>query len=251
VKVSGQLLELIIAIYQYVDASIKFEDFEQDSRLRPVEAGNSHEDRMRALRFMLDEGLVASVDGVLCAVKGMLPPWLVEAAANGDTNAFRIADRAQPNTEVGSKFDHELLREIGSRGEAALMKILQGHWGEIATVTQVSLFDDSLGFDLLAVFESGYELKIEVKTTSRPKGKSFPIFISRNEYEVAEKSNDWRLALMRIVDSNVEFEGVVDWEQLKGIFPADRGELISWASAKVEVPPQMVCSDLPAQPALK
>lgn len=244
-KVSGQLLQLILEIYPYVDASIKLEDFEQDSRLRPVEAGNSHEDRMRALRFMLDEGLISIVDGVLCAVKGMLPGWLVEAAANGDSNAFQIADRAQPTTEVGSKFDHELLREIGSRGEAALMKILQGHLGGTATVTQVSLFDDSLGFDLLVVFESGQELKIEVKTTSRPKGTSFPIFISRNEYEVANKSNNWRLALMRIVDSNVEFEGTADWAQLKGMFPVDHGQYISWASAKVEIPTEMVRSELP------
>lgn len=63
-------------------------------------------------------------------------------------------------------------------------------------VKQISINDDSAGYDILSFDENGNEKLIEVKSTILPKKNNFSFYISSNEKNIAEKSNNYYIYLV-------------------------------------------------------
>lgn len=110
----------------------------------------------------------------------------------------------------GKKIDHvekqNRNQEIGRLGEIIVMseeikKLKQLGRDDLAKkVKQVSLKDDSLGFDILSFNEEGKEIHIEVKATvSNPDKVDF--YISDNEFQVAQKDDSYAIYLIYNVDT--------------------------------------------------
>lgn len=81
--------------------------------------------------------------------------------------------------------------KTGEKGEALVMFALKNKWGKIdpkLKLSHVSKIDDSLGYDIHAVF-NGEDHLIEVKATKGTFNTS-RIFISENEVEVAKKEGE-------------------------------------------------------------
>ncbi len=63
-------------------------------------------------------------------------------------------------------------------------------------VKQISINDDSVGFDILSFDQKGQEKLIEVKTSVLPKREEFSFYISENEKRVAEESTNYFIYLV-------------------------------------------------------
>lgn len=63
-------------------------------------------------------------------------------------------------------------------------------------VKQISINDDSAGFDILSFDASGEEKLIEVKSSVLPERKEFSFYISENEKRVAEESTNYYIYLV-------------------------------------------------------
>ncbi|WP_029035863.1 DUF3883 domain-containing protein [Salinimicrobium xinjiangense] len=100
----------------------------------------------------------------------------------------------------------ERLTEIGTKGEIYVMKKESEKLKMVGLPTQiypkhVALESSAYGYDVLSIDETGKEIYIEVKTTTRPREdfNSKQFYISSNEYEVYEKDKS-KYKLYRVYD---------------------------------------------------
>ena len=99
-----------------------------------------------------------------------------------------------------------------------------------ATINHVSLFDDTLGYDVEVRLDGIKALCFEVKTTTRSSIK-FPFFLSRNEAKVAAAlPNLWFLGLVQILDGVATVIGTSSFDTLMPRMPVDKSDDVAWAS---------------------
>jgi hypothetical protein len=114
---------------------------------------------------------------------------------------------------------------------AELLKQIPPHFH--AQIKQVSLKDDTLGFDIQAPSDSlGRLIRLEVKTTTRPAGAKFGFFLSRNEARMSQEIEDWFLVAVQIQNGRPQLLGFATPKQLTGYFPVDVSEDSSWQSVR-------------------
>jgi len=208
--------------------------FLSDSLSSPISPGLTHQDRVRVLDNLLDEGCLYITGDELHVVSNVLPSWLTAAAAQGYVDVEDVATLLIDDPEAREKFDYQILAQLGQRGELEFIK-----WARNAlpgcTVRHVSLFDDSLGYDVQVEFKGRVWL-FEVKSSTRS-SQNFQFFISRNEVEVGFKfAAQWRIACVRFREGEVEILGTLAPGDLAPGLPADSGEMISWYTLKCSVP---------------
>jgi hypothetical protein len=233
--VSKQFIDMVDEIVKASKLEISVANYLQDSLLRTLSIGANHEDRLRTIDFLVQTGCLQIRDDRFLLVKTSAPEWVIQAAAKGFEKAFNLAPEFIPHSEWKEKFDYSVLKEIGLRGELAFVEHLRLNQGPDDEIKHVSLFDDSLGYDVLHEIAGRPASMYEVKTTSRPNKGYFEFFLSRNEFETSKKAGNWKVACMRISEGNASFEGFVDWEYLKENFPVDQNGQITWSIAKVIV----------------
>ena len=206
------------------------------------------------------------------------PSWLPVVVARGQVrleylpqHAFDLLERLFPN---GSELEQALLilgagrgtvdserrTEIGRLGEEAAVHILAkqrraaGFPDLARAVTQVSLFSDALGFDVLApVPDNRTAHKIEVKTTERLSGPFLPFHLSRNQVEVARSAPEWRILLMGLQGGEARPLGWCVFDALKSYLPTDTlatsaeelAPRIRWSSLEIELPDGLLHPGLP------
>lgn len=104
-----------------------------------------------------------------------------------------------PSVKGETKIDfaerQKRINEIGSLGEEIVVKYEKNRLANYPTlarnVKQVSLTDDSLGYDIRSYNEDGTERQIEVKSTSFMKSKKLEFYLSANELQRATTSKDF------------------------------------------------------------
>lgn len=114
-----------------------------------------------------------------------------------DTNKNRAPKKHssknnKPDWEIKTKFE----RKLGFRGEEIVLKFereqltKEGREDLANEIKQVSLEDDSLGYDILSFYKDGSKKFIEVKSTVANVHNFKKFYLSQNEYEKLESSKN-------------------------------------------------------------
>ncbi|MFI0422951.1 protein NO VEIN domain-containing protein [Spongiactinospora sp. 9N601] len=152
-------------------------------------------------------------------------------------------DRAQAFRHIRAlwgKVDLEQRERIGTAGETALVKLLEGSVD--AQVQHVSQTSDGHGYDIEVVGAS-CRLHIEAKTTLRR--QRLTMFLSRHEYETMIHDPAWQLVAVRL-SGDMEIEAVcsVPREWIKRNTPCDRAVSGRWESCRLTVPLSEITSGI-------
>lgn len=139
------------------------------------------------------------------------------------------------------KVDTASREKVGAAGEDALVALLReetsGH------VDQVSNRSDGFGYDIAFTDES-VSVHLEVKSTTR-RGR-IVVYLSRNEYETMLRDRKWKLATVRLTpDFTVDAVGCVPNSWIEDNVPADTSTAASWASCRLELPPEIIYDGVP------
>jgi hypothetical protein len=186
------------------------------------------------------------------------PGWLSDSvlalAAVDDlpADAARFSVAIQlPDSETASvvsraayKVDTEERSRIGLAGERGLLAYLESMFP--GSTIHVSETDDSRGYDLCFQFEA-HVAHIEVKATTRR--SRVEIFLSRHEYEEAQRNRRWRLVVCGL-GSELELLTIatVDHESVLRRAPRDINPDGVWQSAKFRLAAQDLLAGLPFLP---
>ncbi|MEG9247154.1 DUF3883 domain-containing protein [Arthrobacter sp. Soc17.1.1.1] len=125
---------------------------------------------------------------------------------------------------------------VGAAGEAALVALLTERTE--GRVDHVSTRSDGFGYDI-AFFHDAGRAHLEVKSTTRT-GR-FTAYLSRHECSVMLRDAQWVLVAVRLTASlDIAGVGSVPRDWIAANVPSDSGPFGSWASCKLEVPPEII-----------
>lgn len=210
-------------------------DFESESRLMPVQAGRTHLDRMHMLRLLIDQGAVSIQGSKMCPGLSQVPDWLFTASQLGFSKAQALAIDFLPSDELKRKFDDELLTRIGLQGEKALVEMLSAALPG-AKVQHMSLFDDTLGYDIVLEISGRPPIYLEVKTSSRVVNEQFTFFISRNEESKSRTLTGWQLACVSISQGIGSYLGTLDLSRIRHEIPQNLSNTVEWQTLRIKTP---------------
>ncbi|WP_181127360.1 DUF3883 domain-containing protein [Rathayibacter sp. AY1F9] len=139
------------------------------------------------------------------------------------------------------KVDAAARAQIGAAGEEALVALLKDAPG--CSVDHVSTWSDGFGYDI-AFSRDKTTAHLEVKTTTRT-GR-FVAYLSRHESDVMRYDEHWYLILVRMTDQ-LALTGVgwVAREWIAANLPQDGTRYGTWASCKLDVPPEAIKDGFP------
>lgn len=226
------------------------------------ETGNAVEDARATYRLVLSQGehraddLVTgeSVLGMVGLVRltpegRVLPtPTLSVLAALPDNDAVAYLRRM-----LARRTDDAARTETGLAGELAVVDACRNELVSFGRpdlahgVQQVSVLDNSLGYDVLAPSLTGPNRWLEVKTSRSAVGSVFDFFLSRNEYEVGRHDpSAWALVAC-VWPSSDHHADILGWcraEALRPYLPDDRNG--RWTEALVRLPRAALFDGCPA-----
>ena len=208
------------------------QDFYVGGRLS-LQIAHGYEARKQILEELLKCGLVVINDSHLSI--GILNEnkWLLDGLEIGLKDAWDIVD-AFPKRSRKFDPDSKQLVEIGMKGELFVIDELKRILPENthSRIRQISLTDDSAGFDITApsIKSPDKQIFLEVKTSTRP-GENFNFYLSRNEFETAEAYENWYLVLVRLNDSKGSLFGHLEGSSLLSYFPKDTNQGFTWMSS--------------------
>jgi hypothetical protein len=185
------------------------------------------------LRLLIEQGALSVQAGRLCLALNQVPDWLRTASQLGYERAQDLAIGLLPSDELKRKFDDELLAQIGLDGERALVQMLTRAMPE-ATVRHMSLFDDTLGYDIALEMAGQPPIYLEVKTSSRVVGDRFNFFLSRNEERKSRSLAGWQLACMSIANGVAEYRGKLEISKIQDEIPQNRSSRVEWQSLRIQ-----------------
>ncbi|UOE44960.1 protein NO VEIN domain-containing protein [Agromyces larvae] len=139
------------------------------------------------------------------------------------------------------KVDTTARERVGAAGEAALVELLKSR--TTGRVEQVSAWSDGYGYDI-EVVRGGNADHLEVKSTTR-QGR-IAVYLSRHEFDVMRRDESWSLVLVRLNPELVVVGiGVVPNQWIIEHAPRDVDASASWATCKLEIPPEVVEDGIP------
>ena len=209
--------------------------------------GRNYQDYKRTLEVLVDEGVILIDDSKL--FPGLISDvsWIKDGLETGAEAIWELAEKIEPNLKWAKKYDNTELIKIGLKGEEAVMDLLNNQIDERYhhRIRHVSLFDDTAGFDIASPSVKNHEESMfsEVKTTVRP-AEDFTFYISRNEFNVGNKTRNWSIVCVKIVNDTPLILGHLNLDQIRDLFPMEISEQVKWQSLKVTVPLTMINEDL-------
>lgn len=129
------------------------------------------------------------------------------------------------------KFDDRHQREVGLIGEVLFADLLSST--RECSVTRVSEFDDSMGYDILATGPNN-SAHVELKSTTRAGRVTF--YLSRNEFETMNRDLLWCLQVVRLSTLRDAIDKVwwVPASAIRDSSPEDQGEG-RWQSCRFDL----------------
>lgn len=236
-------------VVDYAKHRKSIHDYKLFCRYQPRSAKQNLPDREKILQFLINRKLIW-IDGEIIRLgTGRKLEWLGPQLEQGDEIAWTFIEDTFPDNSYLLKFDDSKNKEIGLAGERFVIEELRSNLNDnrFQKVKHVSLSSDAYGYDIYSPvnFSDERAVFLEVKTTSRPNGK-FRLFLSRNEFKVSQKSLEWFIVLVRIINRNLFLEGYFPGSYLKDIMPLDSAPNIArWESASVIVDEDWVLPGLP------
>jgi hypothetical protein len=153
---------------------------------------------------------------------------------------------------VAKLFDDSLLKEVGNIGEEIVVAHVRRELTELGRtdlaerVVRVSLFDDTVGYDISApCIPTGSRL-LEVKSTTSTADPVF-VHLTRNESNIGAKEPGWSLVVCLVTDMVSRSGEVLGWVTASDLFrhlPID-SELGSWEVAKLSIHRSVLVPGIP------
>lgn len=225
------------------------------------EAGNTQEAARRTFPLVISQG-EHRTDDLLGGESILVTAGLIRAESDGrivptpmlavlanlsDTDAVRHLRRmfAQRSAEA-------IRIEVGLAGETAVVEACRADLASLGradlapAVHQVSLLDDSLGYDVVAPMIGGPTRRLEVKTSKQASDAIFQFFLSRNEYEAGRREPAlWGLVacVFNTADNGVQVLGWCRAQALQPYLPEDRNG--HWTEALVRLPRAVLFDGIP------
>ena len=216
-----------------------------------------------ALVWVRDLGLLTKVGSpvpaahqVLCAIfEKAAPPWVQDADELVQSPDELPSDILSAGLALGldatavyeqlvaswGKVDTAARERVGATGEAALVAILKKNTE--CVVDHVATWSDGFGYDI-AVSNGNTSVHLEVKSTTR-RGR-FTAYLSRNEYSVMLRDDQWVLVALRLTsDFEIAEVGSIPSSWIKANVPRDAGISGSWATCKLEIPAHDIIDGIP------
>lgn len=166
-------------------------------------------------------------------------------ASLGDDDAIALLRRL-----VARKSRDELAADTGLLGELEVVRRSRENLRALGrpdiseSVQQVSILDDSLGYDVLAPMIGPGARHIEVKTTRQNASETFEFFLSRNEFDTGRRDPEWALvACRRIEDRDIAILGWCRAQSLYPYVPEDRSS--RWTEAQLQIPVSVLFDGIP------
>jgi hypothetical protein len=209
--------------------------------------GYGFEDHQRGLAFLISQGFVIEVDGLLRCGQLERKEWLVGELVSGNNSAWTFVDFF-PKSRWKFNPDDSLKSELGLLGEKFVLNELQNNL-DIDLRSQIkhaSLLDDGLGYDIESPSsnESRGTVYLEVKTTSRP-GQHFDFYISRNEASVGSRLRQWHLVFVKVDNQIPQLLGHCPYSEISQQLPIDRSPGFEWQSTSCRINPRDLFLGLP------
>lgn len=194
-----------------------------------VEVQEGYEIVMATLDELVAQGLVVIDNERLSLGSLTRQPWLEQAILDGESAAWQIVDYF-PDKEKKFNPDQEAQLELGQIGETFVVNTLLESVPRDLThlIDQVSLRDDSAGFDIQCPMTSAGEFAhLEVKTSSRPSG-GLRFYLSSNEWRQAKKLRNWFLVFVRVLNGQPELFGHLPAQSLTEYLPVSKHRDFEW-----------------------
>ena len=218
-------LDLAKDVLRLAREGISIYDYRQFT-LRSRGAGSSALDRQRVLDKLIENGTVVVDSERLRINQSADWSWIRQPALSGDPDIWSIVDEYVP-IRIQTTIDDQVLAQIGAAGEREVLRTLESELDEVsfARVRQVSLVDDSAGYDISAPSVRGKEglQMLEVKTSTRP-GNYFHFFLSRNEFLKGSANSSWYLVFVRSQSQNEQVLGHLSIAFFEDDFPREVSE---------------------------
>lgn len=195
-------------------------------------------------QLLAELGILHMGDGR--SVKGS--PRLTVLAKLQDSEAVAYLRRL-----LARRIDEDVRAAVGFAGEVAVVTACRAELRgfdrpDLAeAVQQVSLLDDSLGYDIRAPRIDDDMRLLEVKTSASPLSSLFEFFLTRNEYEVGRhRADSWSLVACSR-DESANDTQILGWcrvDALRPYLPDDRNG--RWTEARVRVPRTIFFEGIPS-----
>jgi len=216
-----------------------------------------------ALTWLREHGLLTHVGPSVPAANRVLsaifeqaaPPWVRDADELVQTPDELPSDIVSAGARLGldrngvyeqlvtswGKVDTADRERVGAAGEAALVALLEDRTD--GRVDHVSTWSDGFGYDI-AFAQGPVTAHLEVKSTTRL-GR-FTAYLSRHEYSVMLRDDQWVLVTVRLTaELEIGAVGSVPSEWIAANVPRETGPFGSWASCRLEIPPDVISAGIP------
>jgi Domain of unknown function (DUF3883) len=225
------------------------------------QGGNTHEETRLTFPLVVSQGehrtddllggeSILAMVGLTRAGSGgriVSTPMLAVLANLPDTDAVRCL------RHIFAQQSQEAVRiEVGLAGEIAVVEACRADLTSLGradlapAVHQMSLLDDSLGYDVVAPMAGGPMRWLEVKTSKQATGAIFQFFLTRNEYEVGRREPGLWSLVACIYDSDLNVAKVLGWCRARALHPylPEDGNG-RWAEALVRLPQSVLFDGIP------
>ncbi|NED81870.1 DUF3883 domain-containing protein [Streptomyces sp. SID11233] len=162
----------------------------------------------------------------------------------GDCGVMDGGDQESVPRVLRSQEAEDARRAVGAAGEQALLRLFRDNG--ISHVRHVAAESDAYGYDIQAARSVSERAHIEVKSTTDP--TRLVIHLSRHEYEVMSRDEDWCLAAVLVgKDGSAVNVATVSRHWLHSAVPADQTTRGRWESVGLNVPAHALTPGLKTQ----
>lgn len=238
--------ELLISVAKIIGLEgVSRADFQISAGLGR-EFGFGVQDHHRALRFLLDKGIVEEREGRYFRGTLDLTSWSEDQILEEGAGLAGLSNL--PGFIGRKKFSEGLNREIGLIGENFVMGLLEQRVDPDLKyrIEHVSLENDMAGFDIRTPSVRGVveEVLLEVKTSARIGGDSV-YHLTRNEARVGALSKNWFLVFVQLSSAGPELNGHLPFSEVEGLLPRNQSKELVWSELTGRVPIDDLYVDLP------
>jgi len=247
-KPTNSWIEVALEIIEFAQKRSTVDDFKHFCAMQYAGLEKSYTQRMEVLTSLLASNIVLLRDKKLAVGSLNKADWIEQGLKNGNTDIWKLANFIRPDSPVIKKFDSDQLIDIGLRGEEFIIETLKSKIpaDHERLIRHVSLIDDTLGYDIQSpsIKDAKLTVCLEIKTTVRP-DHDFGLFLSKNEFNISQNSNEWHLVLVKISNGEPSILGYIKGSQISGLMPKDSDKRVTWQTVKIKVDPSWIIPGLP------
>lgn len=219
--------------------------------------GNSQQETARSFLLVMSQGehrsgdlgagLAILMDIGLVVQEGdrLIPKTaLLLLAGLSDADALRHLRRV-----CAEQVDSLARVQSGVAGETAIVEACRVELSSLgrpdlaAKVTQLSVLDDTLGYDVSAPTLTERVRLLEVKTTTHPSEAIFTFFLSRNEFDVGRRERSWSLVAC---EASGDAASVIGWCRASALVPyLPEDHHGRWTEAFIRLPRSVLLEGIP------